>query len=215
MKKILTKLLLKFIDVKIIADFIYLENKSKPIKEYLEEQNKQLTLGKNSSLYEQSRTINLQNNPSKITIAEFTHSRAELLVFAHAGEIQIGSYCYIGEGTRIWSAQKIIIGNRVLIAHNVNITDTNSHEIDKLERHNSFKELIENGRHSNYPTVKTESIIIEDDVWIGFNSIILKGVTIGKGAIIAAGSVVTKNIPPFSIVAGHPAQIIKQNHSNT
>ena len=96
-----------------------------------------------------------------------------------------------------------------MISHNVNIADTNSHEIDALERHTSFKEIMQEGKHPDYPTVKTKPIIIEDDVWIGFNSIILKGVTIGKGAIIAAGSVVTKDIPPFSMVAGNPAKIIK------
>jgi acetyltransferase-like isoleucine patch superfamily enzyme len=209
---ILNKFFFKIIDIKKLSENIYIENKEKDEKRHIEEQSKNLILGKNSALYQQSRTINLQNNPSKITIESFTHSRAELLIFARKGEIKIGNYCYIGEGTRIWSAEKITIGDRVLIAHNVNITDTNSHEIDASERHISFKELIENGKHPNYPTVQTKPIIIEDDVWIGFNSIILKGVTIGKGAIIAAGSVVTKDILPYSIVAGNPAQIIKQNN---
>lgn len=211
-RAILNKLFFKFIDIEKLSEYIYIENKEKDKKRYLKEQKENLILGEKSSLYEQSRTVNLQHNPSKIVVKDFTHSRAELLIFAHAGEIEIGNYCYIGEGTRIWSAEKISIGDRVLIAHNVNITDTNSHEIDVLERHMSFKELIEKGKHPNYPTVKTKPIIIEDDVWIGFNSIILKGVIIGKGAIIAAGSVVTKDIPPYSIVAGNPAQIIKQNN---
>jgi galactoside O-acetyltransferase len=51
---------------------------------------------------------------------------------------------------------------------------------------------------------------IEDKVWIGFNSIILKGVTVGEGAIVGAGSVVTKDVPPYTIVAGNPARIIRE-----
>lgn len=56
-------------------------------------------------------------------------------------------------------------------------------------------------------------IIVEDDVWIGNNAIILSGITIGKGAIVAAGSVVTKNVEPYSIVGGNPAQLIKYRFS--
>ena len=53
-------------------------------------------------------------------------------------------------------------------------------------------------------------VVIEDYVWIGMNSIILKGVTIGKGAVVAAGSVVTKSVPPMTVVGGNPAEVIKK-----
>ena len=62
----------------------------------------------------------------------------------------------------------------------------------------------------NWNIVKTKPIVIEDDVWVGFNSIILKGVTIGKGSIVAAGSVVSKDVEPFTVVAGNPALVIKK-----
>jgi maltose O-acetyltransferase len=58
------------------------------------------------------------------------------------------------------------------------------------------------------PDVKSSPIVIEEDVWIGFNSTILKGVTIGKGAIIGAGSMVTKDVPPYAVVVGIPQRQI-------
>jgi acetyltransferase-like isoleucine patch superfamily enzyme len=63
---------------------------------------------------------------------------------------------------------------------------------------------------TDWKNIKMADIIIEDKVWIGFNVIILKGVKIGEGAVIGAGSVVTKDVPPYHIVAGNPAKIIKK-----
>jgi acetyltransferase-like isoleucine patch superfamily enzyme len=70
------------------------------------------------------------------------------------------------------------------------------------------------GHPKEITNVDSAPIIIEDHVWISFNSIILKGVTIGKGAIIAAGSVVTKDVAPFTLVAGNPAKLIKHLQEN-
>ncbi|WP_207715004.1 CatB-related O-acetyltransferase [Clostridium estertheticum] len=76
--------------------------------------------------------------------------------------------------------------------------------------------ILYNGKYNFFDdkTVKAKSVIIEDDVWIGFDAIILGGVKIGKGAIVGAGSVVTKNVLPYSIVAGNPAKVIKFRFSN-
>ena len=65
------------------------------------------------------------------------------------------------------------------------------------------------GKYKDWSKVENAQIIIQDNVWIGFNSIVLKGVTIGEGAVVAAGSVVTKDVPPFAVVGGNPAKIIK------
>jgi UDP-3-O-[3-hydroxymyristoyl] glucosamine N-acyltransferase len=72
-------------------------------------------------LHKGAQILNLQKDRGQIKIGHNTHIRGELLIFAHGGEINIGNYCYVGEGTKIWSAQKINIGNYVLIAHGVNI----------------------------------------------------------------------------------------------
>ncbi len=142
-----------------------------------------------------------------VKIGERTMLRGNLTTFGHGGEIIIGKYSFVGQGSRIWSAKKISIGDRVLIAHDVEIHDNNSHPLESRERHIDHKHIFEKGfRKEN--DLREKEIIIEDDVWIGFNSVILKGVTIGKGAIIGANSIVRKDVPEFAIVAGVPAKII-------
>ncbi|WP_235889653.1 acyltransferase [Flavobacterium restrictum] len=169
----------------------------------------QVSIGEYSRFYEQAEVVNIQGNKENIRIGLHTHIRGTLLLFAHNGKINIGNNCYIGFGTQIWSANAITIGNDVLISHNCNIIDTNSHEEDYLERQKSFLTMLKMGHPIENVNVKSAPIIIEDNVWISFNVTILKGVTIGKGAIVAAGSVVTKNIPEFVVVAGNPAKIVK------
>lgn len=101
-------------------------------------------------------------------------------------------------GGSIIAAEKIIIGNRVKVGANTTIIDTDFHPLDAVERFTS-------------PDVgKTAPISLEDDVFIGMNCLILKGVTVGKGSVIGAGSVVTKNIPAGVIAAGNPARVIKE-----
>lgn len=98
----------------------------------------------------------------------------------------------------LWAHNKIVIGNYVKIGGNCILIDTDSHNIDyKIRR----------GQYTDWGVAKP--IVIEDDVFIGVNCIILKGVTIGARSIIAAGSVVTKSIPSDCIAGGNPAKIIK------
>jgi acetyltransferase-like isoleucine patch superfamily enzyme len=130
-------------------------------------------------------------------------------VLKYGGEIQVGKHCFIGPGTRIWSAKKISIGDRVLISHNVNIHDNISHPLDSKQRHEDYEYVWKHG-HQAKVDYREKEIIIEDDVWIGFNAIIMKGVRIGKGSVIGAGTIITKDIPEFSIVVGNPARIISQ-----
>jgi acetyltransferase-like isoleucine patch superfamily enzyme len=153
---------------------------------------------------------NLSGNPKLISIGANSVLRGKLLVFAHGGAITIGQDCYLGEDSRIWSAESIKIGSRVFISHNVNIHDNNAHSINPKLRYQHFLEIMSTGHpRENNVDIVSQPIVIEDDVWIGFNSIVLKGVRIGKGAIIGAGSVVTKDVPEFSIVVGNPAKVVK------
>jgi acetyltransferase-like isoleucine patch superfamily enzyme len=162
-----------------------------------------------SFFYPEASVENHKGIPAKIRIGKDTHIRGQLLVFKYGGEIEIGNNSYIGEGTRVWSGEKIVIGNNVLISHNVNIVDTNSHELDSTERAVRYKKLIEAGPWENKGSILTSPIVIQDDCWISFGAIILKGITIGKGAVVAAGSVVTKDVPDYAVVAGNPARIVK------
>lgn len=120
--------------------------------------------------------------------------------------IIIGNDVYIGPGANFSSIRVITIGNKILFGPNVTIMG-GDHNITQmgLFMYDVKEKLPEN----DLP------VTIEDDVWIGACAIILKGVTIKKGAVVAAGSVVTKDVPEFSVVAGVPAKVIKQRFSES
>lgn len=117
-----------------------------------------------------------------------------------------GDRCYIGT-SHIVSAAAIDLGDDVVISWGVTIVDHNSHALDWSKR---ARDVLDWGRgEKNWSDVTIAPVKIQDKVWIGFNAIILKGVTIGEGAIVAAGAVVTKDVPAYSVVAGNPARIIR------
>ncbi len=161
-----------------------------------------------AQLLDGSRIYNFRDDPGCIMIGSDCRIAAELLVFAHGGKISVGANCFIGQGTRIWSAHSVSIGNYVLISHNVNIHDTNSHSLSAARRRQHVENIFFRAHPAELPDVTDAPVRIEDDVWIGFNAIILKGVTIGRGAVVGAGSLVTKDVAPFTVVAGSPANVI-------
>jgi acetyltransferase-like isoleucine patch superfamily enzyme len=109
------------------------------------------------------------------------------------------------------SVERLIIGNFVSIAPNVQFLLGGNHQINTVFSFPVYSvlyhEQYDKDAESNGP------ITVEDEVWIGMNSIILSGVNISKGAIVAAGSVVTRSVPPYAIVGGNPARIIKYRFS--
>lgn len=114
--------------------------------------------------------------------------------------ITIGNNSSIGDYSHVTCINRIVIGNNVLMGKNILISD-NAHGA-------SDKDLISTA--PNYrPLYSKGPVIIEDNVWIGEKSSILPGVHIGYGAIIGAGSVVTKDVPPMAVVGGNPAKVIK------
>lgn len=115
--------------------------------------------------------------------------------------IEIGDNCSIGEYCHITSINSIVIGNNVLTGRWVTITDNGHGETTKehLEMAPTHRPLFSKGK-----------VVIDDNVWIGDKATILAGVHIGMGAVIAANSVVTKDVPSFSVVGGNPAKVLKQ-----
>ena len=152
---------------------------------------------------------NIRQQRRAIRVGANTHIKGELLTFAHGGEISIGEYCYVGEQSHIWSAASISIGDRVLISHNVNIFDSLTHPINPLKRHLHYQQIITCG-HPAQVDLEEAPIRIGNDAWIGCLALVLRGVTIGEGAIVGAGSVVSKDVPPFTIVAGNPARVVRE-----
>lgn len=111
--------------------------------------------------------------------------------------VRKGAYLEIGSNSRIngchiSASEKIIIGKNVRIGQYVLIMDNDFHQVS-----------------DHFADGKKGAIIIEDDVWIAAKATILKGVRIGKGAVVAAGAVVTKNVEPYTLVAGVPAKAIR------
>ena len=162
-----------------------------------------------ATLHATAQINNTLRQPDAIVIGANTHVRGELFTFWNSGKIVIGEWCYIGEGTRIWSQSSISIGNCVLIAHLVDIHDTNSHPIDWKERRLDTEAILSGGYRTPTQTISAP-VTIEDDAWIGFKASILKGVRIGRGAIVSAGSMVTKDVAPWTVVGGNPANVIAE-----
>ena len=142
-----------------------------------------------------------------LTIGSDSNLEASL-VFEKAGaQIRIGSRTHVGGGTVVGAAQLIEIGDDVLVAFGVLITDHNSHSLCFAERSNDVREWIQGRKEWSH--VPMAPVRICNKVWIGARAIILKGVTIGEGAVVGAGSVVTKDVPDWTIVAGNPALVIR------
>ena len=118
----------------------------------------------------------------------------------------IGKNTFVGGSTLI-CADRIEIGNDVLISWGCTIVDHNSHAVDWASRRNDVSAWYDGQK--DWTFVKILPVMRCDRVWIGFNSIILSGVTIGENAVIGCGSVVTKDVAPYSVVAGNPARIIR------
>lgn len=133
------------------------------------------------------------------------------------GKITVGQRSFIGGGTFI-CIEEISIGNDVMISWGGTFADNNAHSLTWSERKNDVQAWNNKMKGIEYEKdwniVRKSKIIIKDKAWIGFNVIVLKGVTIGEGAIVAAGSVVTKDVPDWTIVGGNPATIIRKLKEN-
>lgn len=152
---------------------------------------KYLTIGNNSIIF---GTFELNASSGSITIGDYTQTNGH---FICVNEINIGNYVFIAWG--------------------VTLFDNDSHSIDAKHREKDMETQINDLKNKesfiknkNWEIVNSAPINIKDNAWIGMNAIILKGVTIGQGAIVAAGSVVTKDVPDWTMVGGNPARIIKK-----
>jgi acetyltransferase-like isoleucine patch superfamily enzyme len=145
----------------------------------------------------------------RVRVGAHSHVRGELYVVAETGSIRIGSHCYVGPGSRVWSQSRVEIGDRVLISHLVDVHDTDSHPLDVAARARDAVDRFEHGEAAAWRDVRCAPVRIGDDVWIGLKATVLKGVTIGSGSVVAAGAVVTTDVPPGSLVAGNPARVVR------
>lgn len=144
--------------------------------------------------------ISIGNNSyigSLVTLTAYDRYQNQIFI----PKITIGDNSCIGDFSHVTCINEIRIGNNVRMGKNILITD-NSHGLSEK----SEIEIAPNKR----PLYSRGPVIIEDNVWIGEKSSILPGVSVGYGSIIAANSVVTKDVPPFTVVGGNPAKVIKE-----
>lgn len=155
-----------------------------------------------------ARCTNPTNDQSKIKIGRYCDIDATLSV-QDKGKITVGDYTTIRYNSLVGAAVNIRIGTHVIISNNVHIYDNNNHPVSPKKRW----EMCESGFYGEkwqWKNSTCKPVIIEDNVWIGERSTILKGVTIGYGSVIGCDSVVTHDVPPYCVVAGNPAKVVKE-----
>lgn len=138
--------------------------------------------------------------------------RTEMVFERGGATITIGDRTFVGRGL-FTIADRLEIGSDVMISWGVTITDHNSHSVRFSERRNDVEMNAFRGI-KNWSVIGIAPVRISDKAWIGFGASILKGVTVGEGAIVGANSVVTRNVAPWTVVAGNPARVIRELPEN-
>ena len=194
-----------------------------PIKTYLAKKRNQARLAKYMQVA--PSTVLLQQNcldmrvaaedRKYVTIGERGLIKALFTFETEKGEVRIGNNTHIG-GAQFICRSGITAGNDVTMAWGITLYDHDSHSTDwEYRQHDNEQCYVDymatgnNIAHKDWSHVKTAPIVIEDKVWIGMDVLVLKGVTIGEGAVVAAKSVVTKDVPAWTLVAGSPAKVVK------
>lgn len=124
------------------------------------------------------------------------------------GAVEIGDYCYLANAAVVCSA-RIRIGSHVFVAGGATIVDSDFHPLLPAARLADTVALSPLGDRRRRPPVESRPVEIGDGVWIGYNATVLKGVTVGVGAVIAPGAVVLRDVPAGAHVAGNPARVVE------
>lgn len=148
-------------------------------------------------------------------------------IYAVRANVVLGKRTHIGIGTTLWAPSHLAvgddvyigkyctiecdgaIGSQVMIANQVGLIGRKDHDYTAVGRSIRFTPWAGDAAPGT-----TETIVIEDDVWIGFGAIVLSGVRIGRGAVVAAGALVSKDVPRYAIVAGVPAKVVRSRFND-
>lgn len=171
---------------------------------------KKIIVGKNCNI--SKFTVNLseggQMGKTNIIIGNDCILECHIVIYNPDAQVIIGDRVYIGNQTTIFCNDKIEIEGDALISWNCTLIDSNAHPLRWEDRKNDVINWQQ--RKKDWTHVDNKPILIKSKTWVGFNSAIMKGVSLGEGSIVAAASVVTKNVEPFTIVGGNPATFIKK-----
>ena len=125
------------------------------------------------------------------------------------GRVDIGALVYMGDGAIISARAKVEIGDATLLAHGVQVFDNDTHPIDAAEREAHFRAILKLGPARDF-AIAARRVSIGRRCWVGFGAAVMKGVSVGDDAIVAAGAVVTADVPPGVVVGGNPAHPLKR-----
>ena len=154
--------------------------------------------------------VNRKRERHNLSIGERVICRGLLRVEGFGdGVLRIAPDVYIADDVLISVVERVEIGEMTLIAHGTQIFDNDSHPLNSLDRELDYR-IISKIQSGQRPSIKAAPVIIGSHVWVGFNSIIMKGVVIGDRSIVASGAVVTKDVPANTLVAGNPARAIRE-----
>ena len=123
------------------------------------------------------------------------------------GVIEVGDHSYLANASLV-CAERIVLGARVMVAGGVTIADSDFHPLAAAQRLADTVALSPAGDRRRRPAMATRPVIVADDVWIGWNATVLKGVRVGEGSVIAPGAVVVRDVPAGVTVAGNPARVV-------
>ncbi len=144
---------------------------------------------------------------NRLSIGQDSIVQANIRFEDRGGEIRIGDRAYIGKSDLVCH-RSIVIGDDVIMSWGITITDHDSHSLDWEHRKN---DVLDWGKgRKDWTHVACAPVVIRDKAWIGFNVSILKGVTVGEGAVVGACSVVTRDVPPHTVVVGNPARVVRK-----
>jgi acetyltransferase-like isoleucine patch superfamily enzyme len=143
---------------------------------------------------------------NSLSVGEDSIIHADISFEENGGEVRIGNRTFVGRSDLV-CYRSLVIGDDVIMSWGVTIVDHDSHSIDWEKRRNDVRDW-GNGQ-KNWTHIAYAPVVVEDKAWIGFNVSILKGVTIGEGAVVGACSVVTKDIPPYAVAVGNPARVVR------
>ncbi len=165
-------------------------------------------IGANVRLALGARLINL-GAPANARLVGDCVIRAILKLEAGA-QLHIGRFAYLGDGVLVSVKERVMIGEATLLAHGVQVFDNNSHPISAAQRELQFRRMIGYKDKVGPILIEAAPITIGNRCWIGMNTIVMKGVSIGDDTVVAAGSVVTSTLPGGVIAAGNPARIVRE-----
>ena len=173
-------------------------------------ENGNLRVGKNCDLQGLQITIySCQAGVLNVTIGDDCHLMGNIVVYNPNAKISIGDRVFVGPNTNLIALEEIEIESDILISWGCTIMDNDSHSLRSADRATDVVDWKNGWAFKKWDLVPRKKIKIEKKSWIGFNCIVLKGITIQEGTVLASGSVVTKTYPPYSVLGGNPARLIK------